>query len=45
MHPAHPHMRAQAPKLSAAQVASSRKNKKGNPFEFLSLLQSLTTRW
>mmetsp|Transcript_17691 Transcript_17691/g.44535 ORF Transcript_17691/g.44535 Transcript_17691/m.44535 type:complete len:258 (-) Transcript_17691:567-1340(-) len=35
----------EAPKLSAAQVAASRKNKKGNPFEFLSLLQSLTTRW
>lgn len=30
---------------AGAQAASQRKNKKGNPFEFLQLLMSLTTRW
>lgn len=35
----------QAPKLTPAQVAAARKNKKGNPFEFLELLKGLTTRW
>ena len=30
---------------SAAQQASSRRDKKGNPLEFLQLLFSLTKRW
>jgi hypothetical protein len=32
-------------KLTPAQQARARKNKKGNPFEFFTLLQSLTKRW
>jgi hypothetical protein len=35
----------QAPKLSPAQQLAQRKNKQGNPFEFLGLLMSLTKRW
>jgi hypothetical protein len=30
---------------SPGAQAAARKDKKGNPLEFLSLLRSLTTRW
>jgi hypothetical protein len=35
----------QAPKLTPAQQLAQRKNKQGNPFEFLGLLASLVKRW
>ncbi len=34
----------EAPKTAAQQLAA-RKDKQGNPFEFIQLLMSLTKRW